>query len=236
MMPVAGRLSDTLGRKRVFLVCTGLFTLGSLLCGLAPSIGWLIAFRVLQAIGGGGLMPSAVGIISDQFGNRRAQARGLFSSILPIGAIVGPNLGGFLLHAWSWRALFFVNVPLGVVVLIGVYCLLHDEHAHRRDYTWISRASALFAGAVLVLMYGMTALGNDRGLVRSPCCGPCSWVAAYWSSCSSATFAPSPSRWSAMSCWLVIRSWPSISTTSFTGRLPSASPPSSRTMRWCSTA
>ena len=74
MMPVAGRLSDTLGRKRVFLWSIGLFTLGSLLCGLAPSIGWLIGARALQAVGGGGIMPSAVGIISDQFEQRhRAQ-------------------------------------------------------------------------------------------------------------------------------------------------------------------
>jgi len=65
MLPIAGKLSDTLGRKRVFLFCLGIFTLGSLLGAFSPSIGWLIAFRALQAVGGGGLMPSAVGIVSD---------------------------------------------------------------------------------------------------------------------------------------------------------------------------
>ncbi|HLH21370.1 MAG TPA: MFS transporter [Chloroflexota bacterium] len=168
MLPLAGRLSDTLGRKRVFLFCAGAFTLGSLLCGLAPSIGVLIGCRALQAVGGGGLMPSAIGIISDQFGNRRAQARGLFSSIFPIGGIIGPNLGGFILHNWSWRELFFVNVPLGVVVLVGVYCLLHDSPTARRPLRVDFWGIGLFAGAVAVLMYGMTEVGNDATLLESP--------------------------------------------------------------------
>src|SRR6478672_4111436 len=102
-MPGASRLTGTIGRKWLFLFCTGAFTLGSLLCGLAPSIGWLIAFRALQAVGGGGLMPSAVGIVSDQFAERRAQAIGLFTSVFPIGGIIGPNLGGYLLAHWGWR-------------------------------------------------------------------------------------------------------------------------------------
>jgi EmrB/QacA subfamily drug resistance transporter len=168
MMPVAGRLSDTLGRKRVFLFCTGAFTIGSLLCGLAPSIWWLIAFRMVQAVGGGGLMPSAVGIVSDQFGRRRAQAIGLFTSIFPIGGIIGPNLGGYILHNWSWRELFFVNVPLGMVVLVGVYFLLRADKPTvgklRVDFMGIG----LFAGAVVALTYGMTRLGDDSTLISSP--------------------------------------------------------------------
>src|ERR687885_207394 len=151
MLPLAGKLSDTLGRKRVFMACVGTFTLGSLLCGLAPTIGALIAFRALQALGGGGLMPSAVGIVSDQFAERRAQAIGLFTSVFPIGGIIGPNLGGYLLHNWSWRELFFVNVPLGLVVLVGVQLLLRgdrpSEDALRIDFLGMG----LFAGAVVAL-------------------------------------------------------------------------------------
>lgn len=75
MLPLAGKLSDSFGRKRVFLTCVGVFTLGSLLCGLASSIWFPVAARALQAIGGGGLMPSAVGIISDTYRERHAQAR-----------------------------------------------------------------------------------------------------------------------------------------------------------------
>jgi EmrB/QacA subfamily drug resistance transporter len=168
MMPVAGRLSDTLGRKRVFLWSIGLFTLGSLLCGLAPSIGWLVASRALQAVGGGGIMPSAVGIITDQFDEHRAQARGLFSSIFPVGAIVGPSLGGFILHQWSWHELFFVNVPLGVLVMLGVWRLLRDTRASDRELRVDFPGIALFAGAVLMLMVGMTALGTDPDRLASP--------------------------------------------------------------------
>ena len=168
MMPVAGRLSDTLGRKRVFLFCTGAFTLGSLLCGLAPSIGLLIAFRALQAVGGGGLMPSAVGIVSDQFGRRRAQAIGLFTSIFSIGGIIGPNLGGYILHNWSWRELFFVNVPLGVIVLVAVHFLLRQDQptddALRIDFLGMG----MFAGGIIALMYGMTRLGDDPTLISNP--------------------------------------------------------------------
>src|SRR5204862_432493 len=72
----------------------------------------------------GGLMPSAVGVVSDQFGRRRAQATGLFTSVFPIGGIIGPNLGGYILHQWGWRELFFINVPIGVLVLVGVQLLL----------------------------------------------------------------------------------------------------------------
>lgn len=91
MLPVAGKLSDSFGRKRVFLACVILFTGGSLLCGLAPNIGLLVVFRVIQAVGGGGLLPSAVGIVSDQYRENRAQAIGLFTSIVPIGAIIATS-------------------------------------------------------------------------------------------------------------------------------------------------
>ncbi len=168
MMPVAGRLSDTLGRKRVFMFCTGAFTVGSLLCGLSPSIGLLIAFRALQAVGGGGLMPSAVGIVSDQFGRRRAQAIGLFTSIFPIGGIIGPNLGGYILHNWSWRELFFVNVPLGVIVLVGVHFLLRSDRPTVEGLQIDFLGMGLFAGAIVTLMYGMTRLGDDPSLISSP--------------------------------------------------------------------
>ncbi|HEY7061166.1 MAG TPA: MFS transporter [Chloroflexota bacterium] len=168
MMPLAGRLSDTLGRKRVFLFCTGAFTFGSLLCGLAPNVWFLIGFRALQAIGGGGLMPSAVGIVSDQFGRRRAQAIGLFTSIFPIGAIIGPNLGGYILHNWSWRELFFVNVPLGVIALVGVYFLLDDDRPAVERLQIDFKGIGLFAGALVALMYAMTALGDDAALITSP--------------------------------------------------------------------
>ncbi len=168
MLPVAGKLSDTLGRKRVFLFCLGIFTLGSLLCALAPSIGWLIAFRALQAIGGGGLMPSAVGIVSDQFADRRAQAIGLFTSVFPIGGIIGPNLGGYLLGNWGWRSLFMITVPLGVLVLAGVYFLLVDRAQVRKALHVDWRGLAVFGVAMVSLLYGVTAIGDSPTSWRQP--------------------------------------------------------------------
>ncbi|HZP26925.1 MAG TPA: MFS transporter, partial [Dehalococcoidia bacterium] len=168
MLPLAGRLSDTLGRKRVFLACTAAFTLGSLLCGLAPSIGFLIGFRALQALGGGGLMPSAIGIISDQFGDRRAQARGLFSSVFPIGGIIGPNLGGFIVDNLSWRWIFFVNIPLGILLLVGGLLVLPQyarSHEHNKlDLT----GAAMFAAGIFSVLFAMTTLANHPHNLANP--------------------------------------------------------------------
>src|ERR671936_2196854 len=106
MMPLAGKLAESFGRMRVFFACVVVFTLGSLLCALAPSVYALILFRVVQAIGGGGLMPSAVGIVAQEFPETRARMVGLFMSIFPVGGIIGPNLGGFIVEHWSSRECF----------------------------------------------------------------------------------------------------------------------------------
>src|SRR5260370_37456417 len=98
VMPLAGKLSESFGRMRLFLLCVFLFTLGSLLCGLAPNIYVLIACRVVQALGGGGFLPSAAGIVAREFPTNRGRMIGLFSSIFPLGGIIGPNLGRFLVH------------------------------------------------------------------------------------------------------------------------------------------
>lgn len=169
MLPLTGKLSDSLGRRRVFLFCVGVFTLGSLLCGLAPSIGWLIAFRAVQAIGGGGLLPSAVGIVSDQYRERRAQAIGLFTSAFPIGGIIGPNLGGYIIQHWSWREMFLINVPIGLLVVGGVLVLVGDSaDANRRRLHLDLPGLGLYAGAVVALMVGMTAAADDPALWSSP--------------------------------------------------------------------
>ncbi|MBI4493419.1 MAG: MFS transporter [Chloroflexi bacterium] len=167
VMPLAGRLSDGLGRKRVFLFCVACFTLGSALSGLAPNIGWLIFFRAIQAIGGGGLMPSAVGIVSDQFKERRSQAIGMFTSIMPIGTIIGPNLGGWMLEHWTWRELFFVNVPVGLVTLVGAQVLLRDSRQPGRVQGIDLPGLALFAAGMLGFMYALTWAGNDPGTWRT---------------------------------------------------------------------
>ncbi len=167
MLPLAGKLSDSLGRRQVFLFCVGMFTLGSLLCGLAPSIWFLIGARALQAIGGGGLMPSAVGVISDHYREHRAQARGLFSSVLPIGGILGPNVGGFILEHWTWRDMFFINVPIGVLVFIGAVLLLHSDGKRASRYIDVP-GIAMYGCALVLLLATMTAAGEDPNLWHQP--------------------------------------------------------------------
>jgi len=165
VMPIAGKLSDEWGRKRLFLGAVGLFTLSSIAAGLAPNIYVLIIFRILQGIGGGTFLPSATGIVSDAFGDRRAQAIGLFGSIFPIGGIIGPNIGGLILDNMSWRWIFFVNVPVGVLLLIFGSMILpkgvQTINASNRkiDMTGVG----LFVGAILALLYAMTDLANANG-------------------------------------------------------------------------
>lgn len=117
-MPITGRLSDSKGRKRMFLVYLAVFTTASLCCGLAPNIYYLVFFRFIQALGGGGFMPSVIGIASDVFRSNRERAIGLISSVFPLGALVGPIVGGVIVTHSSWRLIFLINVPVGIALVI----------------------------------------------------------------------------------------------------------------------
>jgi EmrB/QacA subfamily drug resistance transporter len=159
-MPVAGRLSDSLGRKRMFLVYVVTFTGSSLLCGLSVNIYMLIAFRFIQALGGGGFMPSASGLVSDRFGKDRDRAIGLFSSVFPLGALLGPTLGGVIITYLPWRAIFFINVPVGVVLVVLMMVIL--PASGRLGAPAIDAAgTALMSGGLFALMLGLNQLGEQ---------------------------------------------------------------------------
>jgi DHA2 family multidrug resistance protein len=115
ILPISGWLASTLGRKRFFMSCLGIFTVSSLLCGIAPSLGFLLFFRVLQGAGGGGLQPMAQAILADTF---PPQQRGLAFALYGITAImaptIGPTLGGWITFNYSWRWIFFINLPVGI--------------------------------------------------------------------------------------------------------------------------
>jgi EmrB/QacA subfamily drug resistance transporter len=128
-MPTAGRLANQLGRRRVFLWALAIFTAGSLLCGLSTSIYELIAFRAVQSFGGGALNPTAAGIISASFGRGRDRVIGLFSSIAAVGQFTGPVLGGVFVGYLSWHWIFFVNVPIGIVILALVPRFISESKA-----------------------------------------------------------------------------------------------------------
>lgn len=166
MMPLVGRISDEWGRKRVFMGGVFIFTLGSLFCALSPNISWLIAARFFQALGGGGFMPSAMGIVGDHFAEDRARAIGLFTSVFPLGGIVGPALGGWLLDYAPWQAIFLINVPVGVLVLVLSHLLLEPDPAARRTRLDFPGAG-LFAVSILSLMYFLTRVGENPAVVFS---------------------------------------------------------------------
>jgi EmrB/QacA subfamily drug resistance transporter len=161
VMPLAGKLGDQFGRKRIFLGAAVLFTTASLCCGLAGNIYLLIALRAAQAVGGGAFMPSATGIVAQQFGRERDRAVGLFSSVFPIGGIVGPVLGGVFVTYWSWRGIFLVNVPLGVI-LITVGALIIPASVRKPDQKLDVRGVALLGGTLLTAMFGVALLGDGR--------------------------------------------------------------------------
>lgn len=125
--PLYGRLADSFGRKRVYLLSAGLFLLGSLLCGCAWSMSSLIVFRAVQGIGGGGLAPLASIIIGDVSAPpERPRMMGYVSGIWGISAIIGPLLGAFFVHSLGWPFVFWVNLPIGLIAMAMVARCLHE--------------------------------------------------------------------------------------------------------------
>jgi DHA2 family multidrug resistance protein len=127
ILPLSGWLVAALGRKRFFMGSIVLFTLSSLLCGLAPNLGWLILGRVFQGVGGGGLQPMAQAILADSFHpSKRGVAFSIFSVTALIAPSVGPTLGGWITDNYSWRWVFNINLPVGLITLSLIYRLLED--------------------------------------------------------------------------------------------------------------
>jgi len=133
MLPLSGKLSEQYGRRRVFLGSVVAFTAASLCCGLCTNIYWLIAFRAIQAAGGAGFTPSATGIVVAYFGDTRDRAIGLFGSIFPIGSMIGPIFGGLFVSYWSWRGIFFVNVPIGVAIYLAALRFVPRDPPRKSD-------------------------------------------------------------------------------------------------------
>jgi EmrB/QacA subfamily drug resistance transporter len=160
VMPLMGKLSDSFGRKKVFLISLILFTVSSLLCGLAPDIYMMVAFRFLQGIGGASFLPTAAGIVSDQFPEHRERAIGLFTSIFPIGGIIGPNLGGWIVSRYSWRYIFYINLPIGIILIVLIMILLEESKVLVRPHIDFVGASFFF-GTILFLMLGLNFIAEN---------------------------------------------------------------------------
>lgn len=170
MLPVIGKLSERHGHYRVFFISLIAFTLASLLCGLVNDIYALIALRALQAAGGAGFTPSATGIIVKHFGDARDRAVGLFGSIFPIGAMIGPIFGGILVDFFSWRSVFFVNVPLGLVAIVLVYLYVPRDRQNRAQekFPMDLLGMLLLGTGMLAGMLTASYLGEINTLTWSP--------------------------------------------------------------------
>jgi MFS transporter, DHA2 family, multidrug resistance protein len=127
VLPISGWLAGAFGRKRFFMSCLAVFTVSSLLCGLAPSLGTLLLFRVLQGAGGGGLQPMAQAILADTFPpEKRGLAFALYGITAVMAPTIGPTLGGWITFNYSWRWIFFINLPVGIATLLLVRRFVED--------------------------------------------------------------------------------------------------------------
>ena len=133
VLPISGWFAGAFGRKRFFMICLTVFTISSVLCGLAPSLGAIILFRVLQGAGGGGLQPMSQAILADTFPpQQRGLAFALYGITTIIAPTIGPTLGGWITDNYTWRWIFFINVPVGMLALFLVLRLVEDPPWARR--------------------------------------------------------------------------------------------------------
>ncbi|MFZ0666736.1 MAG: MFS transporter [Acidimicrobiales bacterium] len=150
LLMLSGSTADRVGRKRTFQVGLVTFTLGSLLCSLAPGLGWLIAFRVVQAVGGSMLNPVAMSIITNTFTEPRERARaiGVWGAAVGISLALGPVVGGVLVSSIGWRSIFWINIPIGLTALVLTRLYVPESKADR------ARRLDPTAQGLIVLLFG----------------------------------------------------------------------------------
>ncbi|NYD47078.1 EmrB/QacA subfamily drug resistance transporter [Actinomadura luteofluorescens] len=158
--PLWGKLGDQYGRKRLFQASIVIFLIGSALCGLAQDMTQLIVFRALQGLGGGGLMVLAVAIVGDVVPPReRGRYQGLFGAVFGVASVCGPLLGGWFVDNLTWRWVFYINLPIGVVALAVIAAVLHatgERERHRIDYLGTLLIVGWAVGLVLTATWGGT--------------------------------------------------------------------------------
>jgi DHA2 family multidrug resistance protein len=168
ILPISAWLSTIIGRKRFYMICVALFTMSSFLCGLAPSLGMLIFFRVLQGVGGGGLQPSEQAILADTFpAAKRGMAFAVYGMAVVLAPAIGPTLGGWITDNYNWRWIFYINVPIGILSLFLTNRMVEDppflkkEQERRRgiraDYVGLGLITLAIASLQIVLDKGQEA-------------------------------------------------------------------------------
>ena len=170
MTVVFGKLADLYGRKPIVLMGIAIFLLGSVLAGFAWSMPAMIAFRLIQGVGAGAIQPVTLTIVGDLYPAReRGKVQGYLASVWAISAVVGPMVGGFIIHNISWAWIFWMNVPIGLASAAGFIAFLRESERHARPSIDFGGA-ALFMAAIAALMMALTFAGDDE-LARASLAG-----------------------------------------------------------------
>ncbi len=177
ILPMSGWLSTRIGRKRFYMACVVLFTLSSMLCGFATSLPMLIAFRVMQGLGGGGLGPSEQAILADTFSpEQRNMGFAIYGMAIVVAPAIGPTLGGWITDNYSWHWIFFINVPIGIISLFLTQRVVHDpphvlqarmRRGEKTDYFGITTIVLGVGFLQYVLDKGEQLEWFDSGLIRT---------------------------------------------------------------------
>jgi DHA2 family multidrug resistance protein len=163
VLPLGGWASNVMGRRNFFVFCIAIFTLSSFLCGAAPTLPMLLIFRVLQGAGGGGLQPMAQAIMADSFEpQRRGQAFALYGLVAVLAPSIGPTLGGWITDNYSWRWIFFINIPVGILAFVLVTRLVEDPPWIKPDHSRLIHMDYLGLGFLTIAMGGMQIM-LDKG-------------------------------------------------------------------------
>jgi DHA2 family multidrug resistance protein len=163
ILPMSGWLATRMGRKRFYMTCVVLFTVSSMLCGLATSLPMLILFRVMQGLGGGGLGPSEQAILADTFTpEQRNMGFAIYGMAIVVAPAIGPTLGGWITDSYSWHWIFFINVPIGILSLILTQRVVHDP-PHVIAARQSQKKTDYFGFATIALGVGLLQYVLDKG-------------------------------------------------------------------------
>ncbi|MFV9511440.1 MFS transporter [Tepidibacillus sp. LV47] len=163
LLPVFGRTADMFGRKKVYSLGFLIFILGSLLCGFADNIWFLVGSRVLQAVGASMLMSNSAAIITAIFpSNERGKALGLTGTVVALGSLTGPALGGLLIGLTSWRSIFFINIPLGIIGYLAARLILPNDESRKAQESFDFIGAITFTAGMISLLLGINN-GEDWG-------------------------------------------------------------------------
>src|SRR6202522_1407569 len=156
VLPMGAWAASVIGRKNFFMLCIVIFTVSSFLCGIAPSLGLLLLFRVMQGAGGGGLQPMAQAIMADSFEpHKRGLAFSLYGLVAVLAPSIGPTLGGWITDNYSWHWIFYINIPVGILAFILVTRLIEDPPWIKPNRKLIGKIDYLGLSFLTISMGGM---------------------------------------------------------------------------------